>query len=441
MPAWRSSADLARPELDRIQAEGLTALLAEILLHHRFYARKFEQAGLSLSQLSFPRDLTALPFTTKDELLAAQAASPPHGELISEPFARYVRMHQTSGTAGRPLRWFDTGESWSMMLDCWLEYFRMAGIETTDRLFFPFSFGPFLGFWTAFEAGLRHGCRCLPGGGMSSTARLRFLLDNEVTVVFCTPTYALRLLEVAAAEGIDLTRSQVRAIVVAGEAGGSIPATRQRIEVGWGARVFDHNGMTESGPLGIECREAPGGLHLLETACWQEVIDPASGQAVSPGTPGELVVTTFRRRASPLIRYRTGDLVRVDPTPCPCGRALVRLEGGIRGRIDDMVVIRGNNLHPAALQTILHRFSELAEYLVEIDEQCALANLCIWVEPAEGADGQALAGQVQQAIRNELLFRADVRAVLPGSLPRADMKARRWLRKTAPGAADRAAGQ
>jgi phenylacetate-CoA ligase len=438
MPAWQSSADLVRSELDRIQAEGLTSLLADILPQHLFYSRKLEQAGLSRSRLSFPRDLPTLPFTTKAELLAAQADYPPHGELICGPFSRYVRMHQTSGTSGRPLCWYDTFDSWSMLLDCWLEYFRMAGIEQADRLFFAFSFGPFLGFWTAFEAGLRYGCTCLPGGGMSSSARLRFILDNDITVVFCTPTYALRLLEVAAQEGIDLVRSPVRAIVVAGEAGGSIPETRQRIEAGWGARVFDHTGMTETGPLGIECREAPGGLHLLETACWPEVIDPATGQVVSPGTQGELVVTTFRRRASPLIRYRTGDLVRVDPTPCACGRALVRLDGGIRGRIDDMVVIRGNNLHPAALQTILHRFSEVVEYVVEIDEQAALANLCITVELAEGADGRSLAGRVQQAIRNELLFRAEVRAVAPGSLPRSEMKSRRWLRKSAPGAADRA---
>jgi phenylacetate-CoA ligase len=440
MPAWRSSADLTRPELDRIQAEGLTALLAEILPHHRFYARKLQQADLSVSRLSFPRDLAALPFTTKDELLFAQASCPPHGELISEPFSRYVRMHQTSGTAGRPLRWFDTAESWSMMLDCWLEYFQMAGIEPTDRLFFPFSFGPFLGFWTAFEAGLRHGCRCLPGGGMSSTARLRFLLDNEITVVFCTPTYALRMLEVATAEGIDVAGSSVRAIVVAGEGGGSIPATRQRIEAGWGARLFDHNGMTEAGPLGIECREGPGGLHLLETACWPEVIDPATGRSVPPGTAGELVVTTFRRRGSPLIRYRTGDLVCVAPHACACGRALVRLAGGIRGRIDDMIVIRGNNLHPAALQSILHRFADVAEYLVEIDEQNALANLLVSVEPEEGADAQSLAGRVQQAIRDELFFRAEVRVVARGSLPRSDMKARRWLRKTASGAADAVPG-
>jgi phenylacetate-CoA ligase len=432
MSAGTLSAELARSALDAVQAQGLADLLAEILPQHRFYARKFGEAGLSVSRLSFPRDLAELPFTTKEELLAAQSEAPPHGGLISYPFDQYVRMHQTSGSAGRPLRWYDTPASWSMLLDCWLEYFRLAGIRTDDRLFFTFSFGPFLGFWTAFEAGLRHGCLCLPGGGMSSSARLRFLLDNQPTVLFCTPTYALRLLEVASSEGIDLRQSSVRALVVAGEPGGNIPATRQRMELGWGAVVFDHTGMTEAGPLGIECREGPGSLHLLETACWPEVLEPGSNRPVPAGTPGELVLTTFRRTASPLIRYRTGDLVCVDPAPCPCGRALVRLAGGIRGRADDMVVIRGNNLHPTALQAILHRFADLAEHLVEIDDRGALVALKIVLEPNPGADGPDLARRVEHDVRTELLFRPEVQLVPPGTLPRADMKARRWLRKSSP---------
>jgi phenylacetate-CoA ligase len=190
--------------------------------------------------------------------------------------------------------------------------------------------------------------------------------------------------------------------------------------------------MTETGPLGIECREAPGGLHLLESICWPEVIDATTGQPVPPGTEGELVVTTFARAASPLIRYRTGDLVCIDPAPCPCGRALVRLAGGIRGRVDDMVTVRGNNLHPAALQAILHRIPEVAEYRIEVDQTETLAALRIEVEPHEDDAGAALAARVERAIRDELLFRAEVRPVAPGSLPRAELKARRWFRKNPP---------
>jgi phenylacetate-CoA ligase len=427
--------DLSREELARSQGERLADLLGAILPHNRFYARKFAAAGLATTAPAGRVDLGRLPFTTKAELQADQERHPPYGEVLTYPVERYSRYHQTSGTSGRPLRWLDTPASWSRLLDCWGALYRLAGVGPGDRLFFPFSFGPFLGFWTAFEAASRLGLLCLPGGGMRSTARLRFLLDNRATVVLCTPTYALRLLEVARAEGMDLASSSVRALIVAGEPGGSIPATRARIEAGWGARVFDHNGMTEVGPVGIECVEGPGGLHLLETEYLAEVIDPVTGRALPAGTAGELVLTTFCRPGSPLVRYRTGDLVCVDPRPCPCGRALVRLEGGIRGRVDDMIVVRGNNLHPSALQTILHRFPEVAEYRVEVDRSGALPVLRVEVEPYPPAHGAALAGRVDQAIRDELLFRAEVRAVAPGSLPRFELKAQRLVRKSDGGTA------
>jgi phenylacetate-CoA ligase len=434
--------DLPRAAVERLQAERLAALLAEVLPHNRFYARKFAEAGLAPSSVRSPDDLHRLPFTTKAELLADQAGHPPLGEIHALPAGRYTRYHQTSGTtAGRPLRWLDTPASWASLLDTWDALFRMAGLRPGDRLFFAFSFGPFLGFWTAFEAAARAGHLCLPGGGMSSTARLRFLLDNAATVVLCTPTYALRLAEVAQQEGIALAGSPVRALLVAGEPGGSIPATRRRVEEAWGARVFDHHGMTEAGPLGIECAANPGGLHLLETsACVAEVVDPAGGSPVPAGTPGELVVTTLTRPGSPLLRYRTGDEVCVDPAPCPCGRALARLAGGVRGRVDDMVVVRGNNLYPGLLQELLHRFPEVAEYRVEVDRSGALPVLRVEVEPHPPAlpeTSAGLAARVARALRDELLFAAEVRAVPPGSLPRFEMKARRFhdpaARPTGPG--------
>jgi phenylacetate-CoA ligase len=428
-------ADLGRAELFSWQAQRFTHLMREILPANRFYARKFAAAGVDVASLSLLDELARLPFTTKAELLEDQAQHPSYGDILTYSIERYSRLHQTSGTAGRPLRWLDTPESWSRLLDCWVTMFGMAGVTAADRLMFPFSFGPFLGFWTAFEAASRMGCLCLPGGGLSSAARLHFMLDNEATVVLCTPTYALRLAEVAQTEGIDLAASSVRKLIVAGEPGGSIPATRARIETAWGARLFDHTGMTETGPLGIECSEQPGGLHLLETECLAEVIDPETTRAVPAGTEGELVLTTFDRPGSPLVRYRTGDLVRVDPRPCPCGRSLMRLDGGIRGRVDDMIVLRGNNLHPSALQTILHRFAELAEFRMEVDRTGSLAVLRIEVEPQPGSPGDSLAQRVGRAIRTELLFRAEVHAVPPGTLPRFEMKARRLVRKNDAGTA------
>ena len=267
----------------------LAELLRTILPAHRFYARKF--AGLPLD------DWTKLPFTTKEELLADQAAKPPYGDLLTYPLDRYTRLHQTSGSRGVPLRWLDTPESWRRMLGCWRTMFGMIGVTAADRLLFAFSFGPFLGFWTAFEAANQMGCLCLAAGGLSSGARLKMLLDNRATVLLCTPTYALHLGQYASEHGIRI--EGVRAVIVAGEPGGSIPATRARIESAWNARVIDHSGMTEIGPTAIECSANPGGLHLLEDDYFAEVIDPATGTPLARHGPSA-------SEGAPNPRWRSG---------------------------------------------------------------------------------------------------------------------------------------
>jgi phenylacetate-CoA ligase len=387
----------------------LRDLLAAILPGNRFYASKF--AGVDPARA----ELSDLPFTTKAELLADQQAFPPYGSALTYPLGHYARMHQTSGTTtGRPLRWLDTPESWDWMLGCWRRIFEMIGVRSEDRLCFAFSFGPFLGFWTAFESVSRAGYFVLPAGGMSSSARLRFLLDHSATVLFCTPTYALHLAEVAAADGIDLPASPVRMLVVAGEPGGSISATRRRIESGWGARVVDHSGLTEVGPMAVECTVRPGGLTVLEGDYIAEVIDPDARGV------GELVVTNLGRIGSPLIRYRTGDLVK--PVIDAKG---VWLEGGILGRIDDMIHVRGNNIYPAAIEAIVRRHPEIAEFRLVIDRRESLANLRIEIECVPSADDSVLVDLVAKALKDELLFRADVVRVPPGTLPRFEMKAQR----------------
>jgi phenylacetate-CoA ligase len=421
---------LDRPALVEQQLIRLRELLREIIPSNRFYAQKLAAAGITPDDIRTPADFSRIPFTKKAELIADQQAHPPYGQILTYPVSRYVRLCQTSGTTRQPLRWLDTPESWNWLLSCWETIYRMVGVRSGDRLFFAFSFGPFLGFWTAFDSASRLGYLCLPGGGMSSAARLRFMLDNQATVVLCTPTYALRLTEVASQQGIDLKSGSVRLLIVAGEPGGSIPATRARIESAWGARLFDHNGLTEVGPVGVECTENPAGIHILETHYIGEVIDPETTRPVPSGTLGELVLTNLGRSGSPVLRYRTGDLVKVDPEPCPCGSSFMRLQGGVLGRTDDMIHIRGNNLYPSALEAIIHRFPEVAEFRVEIDESESLTALRIELEPASDSLATGLADRVAQSIREELLFRADVRAVAPGSLPRYEMKAQRFHKKT-----------
>jgi len=421
-----------RAAIEAGQLEQLRSLLAALFPANRFYTQKLQSAGLTFDIASLGDFSARFPFTTKPELAADQLAHPPFGTNLTYPLDRYTRFHQTSGTSGAPLRWLDTSESWDGMIECWTEVFRAAGIGAGDRVMFAFSFGPFLGFWLAFDSAARLGCLCLPGGGLGSAARLRVMRDNGANVLCCTPTYAIRLAEVAAEENIDLHLPGVKKIIVAGEPGGSIPATRAKLEALWpGARIFDHHGMTEVGPVTFQCPARPGVLHVIESAYVAEVIDPASG---SPASSGELVLTTLGRTGSPLLRYRTGDLVKLGTrnselgTPCECGRFDLALPGGILGRVDDMSIVRGVNVYPTAVEAILRGFGDVAEYRVVVSSSRALTEMRVEIEPvASCRNVVALAGEVERALESAFALRVPVAAVAPGALPRFEMKAQRWI--------------
>lgn len=408
-----------RQAIRQIHEARLQELLREILPANRFQQAKFDAAGLTAADIRSLDDWQKVPFTFKSELAADQAQHPLYGSNLTYPLSRYTRLHQTSGTTGSPIRWLDTSESWGALLRSWSQLFPLMGLTPVDRLFFAFSFGPFLGFWAGFDGANRLGNLCLAGGGMSSAARVRFLLDHQVTVVCCTPTYAMRLAETAAELGEDLAKSPVRALLVAGEPGGNIPATRQLLESAWGARVVDHWGMTEIGPLAIETPDAPGTLTVLETECIAEILDPATGQAQPPGIEGELVITTLGRGASPILRYRTGDRVKALP-----GKGLLRLDGGILGRVDDMITIRGNNLYPAALENVIRQFPAVVEFRIEVRAQRAMQHVRIEIEPAKSADPVALCEEIVNAVRVRWNFQAEVVAV--AELPRFEMKGQRF---------------
>jgi phenylacetate-CoA ligase len=426
-----SAERIDRAALAALQGQRLGRLLAGIYGPNRFYTAKLDGAGIRLDDLQLPRDLRRLPLTTKTELVADQIAHPPWGTAYCEPMDRYTRYCQTSSTTGRPLRWIDTSDSWQWMLECWKTVYRGARVGRRDRIFFPFSFGPFLAFWTAFEAGCQMGAHCVPGGGMSSQLRLSMIETIEPTVLCCTPTYALRLAEVAAENRADhrpLSESSVRVMIVAGEPGGSIPATRERIERSWGARVIDHHGLTEVGPVSFECWEQPGFLHLNESEYVCEVLDPSTLEAVPDGEPGELVVTNLGRTASPVIRYRTGDIVVRRSDLCRCGRTWARLEGGILARGDDMINVRGVNVYPSAVESVVRQFDEVVEFRSTVRRAGAMRSLSLEIElTPQAADAQAVTARVSQQLREALGLTIPVHVVESGSLPRFEMKSRRLV--------------
>ena len=396
-------------ERRRAQWDRIAAKLAELVDGNPFYGARLPRT---------PRALRDLPFTTKTELSEDQAAHPPFGTNLTYPIERYVRLHQTSGTTGRPLRFLDTAESWEWWRECWQPIYRAAGVTERDRIFFAFSFGHFVGFWSAFAGAERLGALCLSGGAMTTTERVAAILATEATVLMCTPTYALRLAEAAREEGIDFARSALRVSIHAGEPGASIPATRDRIEKELGVESFDHTGATEVGAHGFSC-SARDGVHINESEFIVEILD-ASGEAREEGE-GELVLTNLGRWGMPVIRYRTGDRVRAVRDGCSCGRTLVKLVGGIAGRVDDMVTVRGVNVFPSAIEGIVRRFDEVGEYRVELARVREMDELrCVVEAPAEVAE------RVGTAIHRELGIRCLVESVAPGSLPRFDMKAKRF---------------
>lgn len=419
-----------RSKIEAMQSQRLVEMLQAIIPRNRFWTSKLQAAGVDVAAIRGLDDLSRLPLTTKQDLVANQAEQPPYGSNMTYPSTRFRRLHQTSGTTGRPLRWMDTQESWDWFMECWRQIYTLAGLQSWDRLFFPFSFGPFIGFWAAFEGAGRFGNFCIAGGGMSTSVRLQAMIENEATVVCCTPTYAMRMAEVAAADGIDLKETSVRMLVVAGEPGGTIPGTRARIEDAWEARVIDHWGMTELGSLGVESEDRPGGLYLLETECIAEILQKDTLTPVAPGEIGELVVTNLGRIGSPLIRYRTRDLVKASLSDDPAGRKLTWLDGGILGRSDDMLFVRGNNVFPSSIEAVVREIAEVAEFRIELRTVRAMQELCIAVEPtAESADNASrLIDRVQSALRQRLGFLVDVRAVSPGELPRFELKSQRIVR-------------
>ena len=418
----RALETLQPPWLREHQWQRVQALAQAVVGANPFWTARWRAAGItSAGDLRGWDDFARLPLTTKRELVEDQDAHPLFGSNLTFPLERYVRVHQTSGTSGAPLRWLDTQASWDWWARCWGFVLAGAGVGPGDRVFFPFSFGLFVGFWAGFEGARALGALAIPGGGQDSPARLATMQALGATVLVCTPSYALHLLQVARERGIDASRLPVRVTVHAGEPGAGIPSVRARIEAGWGARAFDHGGMTEMGAYGYEC-EAQAGLHVNETEFIAEVIDPATG---APATEGELVLTNLGRTGSPLIRYRTGDRVRLATGPCACGRTFRRLEGGILGRLDDMLIVRGVNVFPSAIEAIVRRFP-VEEFQIEVFRSGELDEVRVLVEVDGGDDG---ARRVQEGLRAGIGIRLDVAPVAPGSLPRFELKARRVVRR------------
>jgi phenylacetate-CoA ligase len=407
---------LDRAGLERHQLERLNRLLDRILPANRFYSEQFTDLQRPIRSLE---EFARLPYTFKEDLLGAGTPDEPARHL-TYPLSSYVRFHQTSGTRGRPLAVLDTAEDWQWWIDCWQYILDAAEVTSADCVFMAFSFGPFIGFWSAFEAAAARGCLVVPGGGMNTLSRLELLRASRATVLFCTPSYCLHLAEVAAERKIPIAELPIRRLVFAGEPGGSIPAVRARIEEAWNAKVVDHAGATEVGPWGYSDPERRG-LHIVESDFIAEFLSVETGKPASGGELSELILTNLGRTGCPAIRYRTGDLVRpVWKHDLPT--RFVLLDGGIVGRSDDMLTVRGVNVFPTAIEQIVRSFPEVLEYRATITRVNKLDHLTLEVE--DRLDSPL---RIAEELQLRLGLKVEVRSVTLGTLPRFEGKGNRFI--------------
>jgi phenylacetate-CoA ligase len=338
---------------------------------------------------------------------------------LTYPLSRYVRYHHTSGTRGRPMPVLDTAADWQWWIDCWQFVLDAAEVTAEDRAVLAFSFGPFIGFWSAHDALAARGGMVIPSGGMRTLARVELIRRTRATALFCTPSYALRLAEVARENRIDPASLEVRKIIVAGEPGGSTPALREQIEQAWKALVIDHAGASEVGPWGYGDQRGRG-LYVLETEFLAEFRSLASGGPAADGEMAELVLTTLGRFGSPVIRYRTGDIVRPRFTAEGVNHFTL-LEGGVLGRADDMLIVRGVNVFPSSLEQIVRSFPEVVEFRVTATRQGSLDGLLVEIE-----DRLDNPDRVARDLQLRLGLKTEVRCVPLGSLPRFEGKGKRF---------------
>ncbi|HKQ64692.1 MAG TPA: AMP-binding protein [Methylomirabilota bacterium] len=418
----------SRAEMARVQTRRLREQVAHAAAHSPFYRQKLKAAGVKPATIRSLTDLPKLPFTTKDELKENQAAKPPWGDVLAVPMDDVLRIHMTSATTGRPLAFLDTRDDWYGFYHSYARALHAFGVRKSDVVMAAFSYGPWIGYWSGFYAAQDLGCLVFPVGGLSTDQRIDALLTYPITVLGCTPSYALFLAETAAKKGIDLAKdTKIRITWHTGEPGASIPATRAKIETAFGAKAYDLPGLTEIAAWGFECEARSGLTHVNEDYCYPEVLDE-QGRPVRPGERGELVFTSLYRKAMPLLRYRTRDVVQLADRRCPCGRTLVAFEGGVHGRLDDMKKVRGVIVYPRRVEELVRPHADVDEFQIVFRRHEGLDDILIRIDPSPSlshGERDGLRTKLAEDLRIGLGIRVTVDIGDPGSLPRWDHKARR----------------
>ncbi|HEX9990417.1 MAG TPA: AMP-binding protein [Chloroflexia bacterium] len=426
---------MPREELEALQLYKLRRMCEWAYAKVPFHTRNFDRAGFKPEQLNSLDDMRRIPFMTREDWMESLQEKPMFGEMLATDPVNAIRYHLTSGTTGRtPIRVLDSTKDWDWIAEMWCYGLWGFGIRPEDVVYFAFGYGSFIGFWGAHYACEKMGALVIPGGAQTTEARIKQIVELGVTTVASTPTYALNMWNKAREMGIDLaTESKVNKLIASGEPAGSIPAAKRQLEEAWGAKCGDTAGMTELGTIMIfECDRQPGGTHIIEDHYIEEVINPDTEEPVGYGELAERVVTSFGRGFIPVIRYRTKDMVmKVPASTCDCGRTWDIYDGGIRGRWDDMKLIRGTNVYPRAVEAIIREYSCIDEFQIYIWRKDDLQDeITIKLEVKPDLEGEWLA--LRRKLPRDLAdahegLRFNIELMKHGTLPRFELKAKRLV--------------
>lgn len=421
---------MPREDLDRLHLKRLQALLLHAYEHVPLYRRMYREAGITPQDIRSLEDFNRyVPTIDKRDLVDAQQADPPWGQAVALSPDYYVYRFHTSGSTGTPLSIPFSYHTQLQYGEQWAYAFWAAGIRPHDSFYFAFPWGMYAGFWSAYWGVRCLGATVISGGGLSSEERLQQIEKLRPTVLVCTPTYALYLAEVAQRMGIDTSQSAVRFTMHAGEPGVGIPSTRQAIEAAWGAKAYELYGVAEVGAIAPGCAHQRG-CHLAEDQSYATIVD-GEGRPVEDGEVGENVVTSYVQMAQPVIKYRTHDLVRGRYGPCSCGRTWLLYEGGVLGRTDDMITIKGTNVYPTGIELLLGKVRGLSHhYELHVSRGHLNDEVMVKVEPeAEVAadDYGRLQHDLETVLRASVGVRIRVELASLGQLPRYELKAKRFF--------------
>ena len=421
---------LPREELEALQLRRLRDLCSRVYANVPFYRKRFEEIGITPADIKSLADVKLLPFTEKQDLRDYY----PFG-LFAVPRENIVRLHASSGTTGKAVVVGYTARDLENWAEVAARSLAAAGVSHTDTVHVAYGYGLFTGGLGAHGGAEHLGATVVPASGGSTRRQAYLLRDFGATALCCTPSYALHLWEAGQEAGIDFRELPLRTGVFGAE-----PWTeemRQDIEQKMGINAMNIYGLSEvMGPgVAMECLDAKCGMHLWEDHFLPEIIDPVTGEVLPAGETGELVLTTLTKEGIPLIRYRTRDITSLDYTPCRCGRTHVRLTR-IKGRSDDMLIIRGVNVFPQQIESILMESEGLTpNYQLVVDRVHNLDTLEVQVEVDESlfADEirklQSLEGRIQKTIKEFLGVSTKVRLMEPHSLERSEGKAKRIIDK------------